>query len=137
MKSKKGYVVLQISVFLGLLAFIGLMIFEIEIDKKKFIDASVNKNEEVEENKNKIGIVMGQFKEAIEVENLTKEQLEDKYSLKSYESLNIIIKFDKEKNLFVARAMKDQQKLGVVYYDYEVELFKDNDIIEIVKFYEV
>ena len=53
MKNKKGFVVLELSVFLGLLAFLGLLIFEIEITKKQFIDVSLTKNNDFIETQKK------------------------------------------------------------------------------------
>lgn len=137
MKNRKGYVVLQISVFLGLLAFIGLMLFEIEIDKKKFVDASTNKNEEISETKENIKNVAKGFKSEIIDSNITEEELKLRYTFSGYQENNIVIQYDKNKDLFVAGKIKDLQKLCIVYYDYEVKMFGNSGIIKVIEFYEV
>lgn len=94
MKNKKGFVVLQLSVFLGFLAFIGLLIFEIEISKKKFVDASINKTDTfIETEKNRI-LALIEFEKEIIKGNLTEEQLKNKYQSGTYK-FNIGILYDK------------------------------------------
>lgn len=137
MKSKRGYVVLQISIFLGLLAFIGLMILEIERDKKKFIDVSTNEVEIIEEIEVKIGKAILSFKNEILKLNITEEELVKKYTSKGYQQFDINIRYDDKKSMFVAKSIKDDRKLCIVYYDYEVKKNRNDAIIKTIEFYEV
>ncbi|WP_297519107.1 hypothetical protein [uncultured Clostridium sp.] len=137
MKDKKGFVVLQLSIFLGLLAFIGLMIFEIQVDKKKFIDVSSNKDVDEKNDELNIGKATTKFKEKIELSNLTETELLKQYSEFPYNEFDIKIYYDLEEKLFIAKKNKSYGNMCIEYYDYEVELCSDNDIIKIVKFYKV
>ncbi|MGL4451486.1 MAG: hypothetical protein ACRCTZ_09880 [Sarcina sp.] len=137
MKNKKGYVVLQLSMFLGLLAFIGLMIFEVEKDKKKFIDASINQSEFTKETEIKIGMALTSFTEEVIKKNITENELIENYYAEGYKNFDVIISYDKRKNMFSASGIRDNQKLCVVYYDYEVKKFKDDGIINTIQFYKV
>ena len=137
MKCKKGFVVLQVSIFLGLLAFLGLILFDIQIDKKKFVDASVKTNEKVEEKELRVSKAINSFKNLVEASNLTEEEFIERYSNKSFVDFNTSVYYDVEKKLFAAKENTNYGKICIEYYDYKVELSSDDGIIKVVKLYKV
>ena len=136
MKNKKGFVVLQLSVFLGLLAFIGILIFEIEISKKKFIDASVIKTDTFIETEKNRALAMIEFEKEIIKSQLTLEKLKSRYQSGIYK-FNIGILYDEEKDMFMTFITEYGAKIYKVYYDYDIESFENNGIIKVIKFYQV
>ena len=136
MKNKKGFVVLQLSVFLGLLAFIGILIFEIEISKKKFIDASVIKTDDFIETEKNRALALMEFEKEVIRSNLTLEKLKNKYQSRIYK-INIGILYDKEKDMFMTFTRQHGVDIYKVYYDYSIETFENNGIIKAIKFYQV
>lgn len=136
MKNKKGFVVLQLSIFLGLLAFVGILIFEIEISKKKFIDASVIKTDDFIETEKNRALALMEFEKEVIRSNLTLEKLKNKYQSRIYK-INIGILYDKEKDMFMTFTRQHGVDIYKVYYDYSIETFENNGIIKAIKFYQV
>lgn len=136
MKNKKGFVVLQLSIFLGLLAFVGILIFEIEISKKKFIDASVIKTDDFIETEKNRALALMEFEKEVIRSNLTLEKLKNKYQSRIYK-INIGILYDKEKDMFMTFTRQHGVDIYKVYYDYSIETFENNGIIKEIKFYQV
>ena len=136
MKNKKGFVVLQLSIFLGLLAFVGILIFEIEISKKKFIDASVIKTDDFIETEKNRALALMEFEKEVIRSNLTLEKLKNKYQFRIYK-INIGILYDKEKDMFMTFTRQHGVDIYKVYYDYSIETFENNGIIKAIKFYQV
>ena len=137
MKNKKGFVVLELSVFLGLLAFLGLLIFEIEITKKQFIDVSLTKNNDFIETQKNRALALIEFEKEIINSNLTEKQIKNKYTSEAYKNFNIEISYDKEKDMFITFSGESKNPIYKVYYEYNMESLENNDIIKTIKFYKV
>ncbi|MGL5066999.1 MAG: hypothetical protein ACRC6T_04110 [Sarcina sp.] len=137
MKNKKGFVVLQLSIFLGLLAFLGLIIFEIQIDKQKMINANIKESTWEHDGELRVSKATNSFKKMVEASGMTHEELIERYSTKAFIDFHTSIYFDLEKKLFVAKENSSYGNIYIEYYDYKVELWLNNDIIKVVNFYKV